>query len=252
MKLDILHRRILIDARTAQTALQSVLPVRLPNEYRNRKINVSAFVARMNRITTALDIHNYTLVNPKAPQHRITFTGLWLPETELPWKNSSADVRIEWNIHPSSRRIEFTPKSWRRFRFGYWGYLMHELLHRHQIDRKESQDARSYRPEAAVQSIREEQEYLGNFDEIEAHAHDVAIEMMLLSPQVPFDVALRVMHDQPPHHATTYNVYTQTFAGSPNHAATKVFKKKLKKWFTLVKREQDFYQSLQLEASWDA
>lgn len=252
MKLDVLHRRILIDARAAHDALQSVLPVVMPKKYQHRKINVSAFVNRINRVTKDLNIHNYVILNSKAPEERITFSGLWLPETDLPWKNSDADVRVEWNVHPSSRRIEFTYQSWRRFRFGYWGFLMHELLHRHQIDRRPSQDARSYRPEAAVQSIREEQEYLGDYDEIEAHAHDVAIEMMLLSPHASFTKALDVMRQQPPHYATTYNVYMQTFAGSPNHAATKVFSKKIKSWFALVKAEQAFYQSLQLEASWDA
>lgn len=255
MNIDVLHRRVLEDVGCIYPALQDILPAIMPRAYVQHKVNVSAFVKRLNRITQPLEIHNYVLRTERVPKETVKFTGLWLPESELPWKRSRADVRIEWNLHPTSNRLAFTYKSWRQFRFGYWGYLMHELVHRHQNIQQEIRnvrDTRSFRPESAVDSIREEQEYLGSYDEIEAYAHDVAVEMVLLSPSTSFTKALSVMQQQSIECATSYNVFTQSFANVPEHPAMKVFMRKVHEWFDLVKSQQSFYCLLELEASWIA
>lgn len=250
MKLKVLHRRVLNNAERVQTVLEPVLPAKLPKRYLDRQTNLSSFISRINTAAKPLDICVDRIVNEDAPEDGFMFTGLWLPEDELPHKKRYADVRIEWHTHPTMRRVKFTPLSWQRMRFGFWSYLLHELVHRQQNIDQPERSTRVFRPISAVRSLREEQEYLGDFNEIEAYAHDAALEMVLLSPRASFLSAFGKMQKQPLDRNTAYNVYSQIFAAVPDHKAVQVFETKMYEWFMLIKEQQDFYKGLELETVW--
>lgn len=250
MQLDTLHRKVLADAHLLQAALDDVFPARRPHAYAGKRTRISTFIRKLNHATAPLDVHNYIIRHDKAPKNTVTFSALWIPDTDLPYRRSGADVRVEWHLHPDTHTITFTPRQWRRMRFGFWGSILHELVHRHQTGRSDQQDTRVYRPVGALESLREEQEYFGNYDEIEAHAFDGALEMMLVSPTYGYTRALDAIANYPAMVTTTLNVYTQSFASAPDHPALEAYHRKQKEWFDLMKAEQNFYLSLELEPSW--
>jgi hypothetical protein len=262
MQLEALHRRVIMDARVIHEAVNTVFPAKMPKQYQGRAFNLSAFLRRLNATTESLGVVNDVVAEKKIPKNTVLMTAQWLPEDCLPVNGSSADVRLEWNINTQSRRQTWTQKEWSKRRFYFWSYLMHELIHRHQDmyrGRMRGQEsfARVYRARVESGILKEEQIYLGDYDEIEAHAHDVALEMRMWYPGSSYRDALVQMKMQaPPRGAitcqgsSTYVVYTRAFATTPKHPALSVFHRKIKTWWHLMGAQPDFYQSLHLETSW--
>lgn len=256
MQLAVLHRRVMMDARVMQEAVADILPVKMPKRYQGRAFNLSSFLARLNAVTEPYGVVNVMTVESKdstVPPHTVMLTGTWLPEDLLPHEGSSADIRLEWHVAPHTRRQKWTQKEWSKRRFYFWSYLMHEMVHRHQdVYRNNGSFARVYRPWAEKQETQDEQTYLGDYDEIEAHAHDVALEMRIWYPDATYREALTQMKQTmlAAPFTSTYAVYLRVFRDAAQHPALPVFHRKIKQWWKLMGRQDEFYQFLHLESSW--
>lgn len=256
MQLAVIHRRVMMDARVLHEALNDVLPVKIPRRYRGRAFNLSSHLSRLNAVTEHYGILNVIAEDPddaKIPPNTVLLTGTWLPEDLLPQQGSTADIRLEWHVGPAHRRQRWTQKEWSKRRFYFWSYLMHEMIHRHQdVYRTNGSCARVYRPWAERKDMQDEQTYLGDYDEIEAHAHDVALEMRIWYPTLPYRECLSQMRNGllTASHISTYAVYTRAFRDASKHPALPVFHRKIKQWWRLMGEQKDFYRSLHLESSW--
>ena len=262
MQLAALHRRVMMDTRVLHEAVNAVFPVKMPKRYRNRPFNLSAFLRQLNAVTEPLGVLNELVNERELPKGGVVMTAQWLPEDHLPVNGSSADVRLEWHVHPHGHRQSWTQNLWGKRRFYFWSYLMHELIHRHQdvcrgVSQGQESLARVYRARVENTVLKEEQTYLGDYDEIEAHAHDVALEMRAWYPDATYREALAQMKAEDPPRgvvtcqtASTYAVYTRAFRTTPKHPALPVFHRKIKTWWHLMSTQPDFYQSLHLETSW--
>lgn len=80
-------------------------------------------------------------------------------------------------FNPSDKHIKMDKDSMREFAGRLIEYLEHEMIHRAQYQSRNYRANRMYRSLSKDPDIREQQEYLGNTDEIEAHAANLAREL---------------------------------------------------------------------------
>jgi len=259
MQVDKLHRRIVMDARVLHDQLAQVFPVTLFKQYEGRPISISAFVKRIDAITQQFNIKNILVyVDPVTKtDKRMFFSGEWLPECELPRGDSSADIRIMWHVSRLGKMMQFTAIEWRRIHFYYWTFVMHEMVHRHQdVERgPDGPSTRIYRPRGpgVVGAVAiAEQTYLGDYDEIEAHSHDIALELIAWFPSLDHDDAMRELRTQYTDPAiSTYAYYERCFADAIGHPAIGVLDQKIRQWHVIMRANLDFYQTLELHRDGD-
>jgi len=153
------------------------------------------------------------------------------------------------------RSVTFTPLKWAYYIFMYWLYVMHELVHRHQnITRSTDASCRIYRPaakESENRMLHDEQLYLGEYDEIEAHAHDIALELLALCPDLSFRDAMmkirRSSHQSLTEQGmTTYPIYRQAFSGVRKHPVMPALHRKIKLWYRQLKQQRHAYDAMGL------
>lgn len=90
--------------------------------------------------------------------------------------------------------------------------LQHELIHRHQHENR-SEEARGfveYYPVASLRpSMQGEMDYLSECDEIEAYAHDIALEIRFYyNKHNPYDILRNIGRR---HYVTSYKMYKKAF-----------------------------------------
>lgn len=248
MRVDALHRRIVDDVKLMHAAVAVVLPPVLPSQYLARSMSLRHFLDRINEVTAPFGVFNELQPDMEIDPGMVVNTGLWIGEDELPENGSPADIRVMWHVHPATKRIRMSQAEWNRRRYYWWQMVMHEMVHRHQdVYRTKHQDIRTFRPRSTRRSVKVEQEYYGNYDEIESHAHDAAVEFYVWWQQHSLREAI---HEALTYSGRivipTYNAYMFAFAESPKHPAVKVFRRKLKAWYDVIRKNPEIYQLLEL------
>jgi len=228
--------------------VSDVLPSTMPKRYAaGRQINLIPFLKRLNAVTEPYGLYNEVVEDATIQRDTVYMTGLWLAKKQLPENNSSADIRVLWHVAPRSRRLSISPMRWNRRRYFFWQIVMHELVHRYQyVYGGPNAHVRVYKPRSTDRTIREQQDYYGQCDEIEAHAHDAAVELFTWWPHLSFRAAVREARAVTGPVTPTLLIYKETFRDSPGHPAYKHFKRKMRSWYDCVRDHADFYQSLEL------
>jgi hypothetical protein len=248
MRVDTLHRRIVEDLRLMHTAVAPLLPEIMPGQYETHAMNLMSFLHRLNEVTSPLGVFNELEDDLEVAPELVKITGLWLPSVTLPQNDSPADIRIIWHVHPTTRRVPLTHNEWSRRRYFFWQMFMHELVHRHQdVYRPANSQVRVYRPTSEQRSVIKDQEYYGNFDEIEAHAYETALELVTWWAHLTYREAMAASLDYTGRLVVpTFRFYFCTFQDSPKHPALRHYKKKVKAWYHEIKRHLDVYTELNL------
>ena len=131
------------------------------------------------------------------------------------------------NFPKCSGKIEITPKMWRDFKFSISQVCQHETIHQDQWQYRESDG------EPCMIDFRrlsetdiDEKEYLADSDEIDAYAHDIAMEIKFCyGRQDPLEVLRNIDSKRK---LWSYNYYKKTFKGDD---WTIIKKRLLKKTF---------------------
>lgn len=89
--------------------------------------------------------------------------------------NPCVEVYLLYN--PDQQHVTLTKAQWQRLCFDIAECIGHELVHRAQAKRRKYKLARDYRSKDHCNLKREEQEYLGSPDEIEAYGFSIAAEL---------------------------------------------------------------------------
>lgn len=257
MRIDYLHRRVMRDAQTLYAVLENVVPAQLPTEYSGRAINLQSFLNRVNRETEPLRIW-HDIIHPDVglmadrdipnSEGSLHYMGEWLPRSYVKTTGHDADILIHWIVPQNGRRVTYTPATWRARRFTLWTYLMHEIVHRHQgAMGTEARESRVYHPQTTDLHLKEERMYLGDYDEIEAHAHDVALEMLAWYPDLSFTAAMAEVRASryPKNSYATYPIYLRAFT-DPKHPAFRVFQKKIRAWYQMMSKDRQTYIEMSL------
>lgn len=106
-------------------------------------------------------------------------------------KRQPIDIVLHFN--QGNRCFNFTTQSWRRFSFLLSQVVQHELIHKCQYSHRQAIENGGstlyYDIKAGEKSDKEHMDYLAEFDEIEAYAHDIALEILHHYPDTdPYDV----------------------------------------------------------------
>ena len=92
--------------------------------------------------------------------------------------NGGKPFEVALVFNPDDKLVKLNRSEMREFTGKLIEYLEHEMIHRAQYQSRSYKANRMYKSLAKDPEIREEQEYLGNTDEIEAHAANLARELM--------------------------------------------------------------------------
>ena len=102
-------------------------------------------------------------------------------------------IEIVLHFHEGNRCFNFTRRAWREFKFLLSQVLQHELIHKSQYSYRAELTGGGvclyYDIKGGAKSDKEMMDYLAELDEIDAYAHDIAMEILEYYPTVdPYEV----------------------------------------------------------------
>jgi hypothetical protein len=248
MRIQTLHRRVIRDMDMMFDDVNAVFPPKMPKRYETRRMNLGAFVKRLNTVTTKFNVCNELHDDAEIPRGAAAVAGFWYPEDLLPENDSDADIRVTWHPNPAAHRIKMTPMQWARRRYYFWERLAHELVHRYQsLDRPDDAVSRTFRVRTDnEEQAQEQQQYYNDYDELEAYAHDAALELSTWWPGCTIQQAIAQAQElrNDARVNATYNTYLTTF--EVGHPARPHFRRKVKQWYHAMQQTPDFYSKLAL------
>ena len=209
---------------------------------------ITPFLSRLNKVTIPFKVHNEIIEDINVDPTGLELTAQWSPTRLKTRPRRRVDIHIEWHVHPRGRRCGVQTEDWQRRHFYFWTYLMHELAHRHQnIHRPDDALSQKFIPTADDDDLWDLQKYLGDFDEVEAYAHDIALEMVVWFPTLGYREAL--VEIKKFHHNLvngTYPLFALAFVKAPKHPAMVLLFKKIQEWYRIMDTQRDIYRALQL------
>ncbi len=126
-------------------------------------------------------------------------------------KNIDIILHVSWG----SDWYNVSEKNWNNFKFDLGQVLQHELIHRRQASyRMHLDDEYSlyYDVKAGANADKQNMDYLAELDEIEAYAHDIALEIQHYYPRTnPFKILATINRRRK---LWSWNYYCRSFAGS--------------------------------------
>lgn len=153
-------------------------------------------------------------------------------------RRNTRNVHITVHVDSTTQGIDFdrSRKGWRHFRFIVGQVAQHELVHKIQWrDRcaKEKQVDRYYVTATEKRWKQKTMDYLSDFDEIDAHAHDIALEIRYRYPdRNPYDIVRNIMRYKK---LKTLNLYKRIFKDCADWDQTKTrLLKRVWRWLPQV------------------
>ena len=249
MQLLTLHKKITDDALSMRKAVESVLTPMSQQRYRGQSMYLTPFLSRLNEVTTPFKVNNELVEDTTVDSTNLQLTAQWWPTRLKTRPRRRIDIHIEWHVHPQGRSCGVHTSDWQSRHFYFWSYLMHELAHRHQNNHR-SEDVLSQKfipTEGIGHDLWALQMYLGDFDEVEAYAHDVALEMVVWFPTLGYRAAFAQMKKfQHELINASYPLFATAFDKTPKHPAMLLLRKKIQGWYRIMDTQRDIYQALQL------
>lgn len=106
--------------------------------------------------------------------------------------------------------------------------VLHEIMHMRQYRRRKFKSLTDYKSKAYKTDIREEQEYLGNTDELDAYAFNIACELFQKFKGSTTQVINYLNKPlKKSRHRNTWKIYLRAFEYDHNHPIIKRLKKKV-------------------------
>lgn len=142
---------------------------------------------------------------------------------------------IIFNFSKSCKFFHLPEKGWKEFKFGVSQVCQHESIHecqwQHRDDSMYERAPLEFRS-ALPDSKEEEMEYLSDTDEIDAYAHDIAMEIMHYYPKKnPYEVLRNIQKHRK---LWSYTYYKKTFKGEDWDYIKHLLYKKTYKWIPYV------------------
>ena len=154
------------------------------------------------------------------------------------WSKKRQPIDINLHFNERNRCYNFTEKNWRNFRFLVSQVVQHELIHKSQYShRQEFEDGGAclyYDITAGEKSDKEHMDYLAELDEIDAYAHDIAMEIAEYYPQSNPYTVLRNINSK--RKLWSWRFYKEAFKDSPDWSD--VHHRLLKKTFKWIPHVQ--------------
>lgn len=129
-------------------------------------------------------------------------------------------------------KINMPARRYRRMCYSMADTILHELMHMRQYRRRKFKDLPDYASTAEKTEQRQEQEYLGNSDEIDAYSFNIACELMGKFKNNPNQVIRYLNEDQKGlrRRHNGWRMYLKAFDHDHDHPIIKRTKKKIIKY----------------------
>lgn len=131
-------------------------------------------------------------------------------EFDVERKRQNILLRLYFKV--GKNKYRWNDENWKSFRFLTSQVLQHELIHRHQHLSRPEEAHRfvEYYPVAASNPMHQkEMDYLSELDEIEAYAHDLALEILYYYPKQDPYAVLKTINKR--RYAVSYKIYKKAF-----------------------------------------
>lgn len=113
-----------------------------------------------------------TLRSPAVYENQVLVSGIYDREED---QQGFACIEVCLNYHPGQRYLDIETLDWQRLIFDVAECVGHELIHRQQRRRR----TRIYISTLDSGPLKDEQEYLGGSDEIEAYGFSIAADLIV-------------------------------------------------------------------------
>lgn len=212
-------------AKNINAALDSIADsmIGTANSASHRKIVQRVFRKYNAKVLVAVD--------DNVSENMIVVTG-----QHLPWRiRQNIEIFLTYSVQ--SKRVRITSKMWKTLKFELSQVLQHELIHRQQcyhiqVPKEDWEDhaCKVYASKASVPAKKTAQEYFGNTEEIEAHAHCIMMELEHYAPRTDPYKFLRFPKKVQTRHSPTLKDYLETFDYDMKHPAIRRLFKKIVYW----------------------
>lgn len=143
------------------------------DEFANRAVSRTVILNHLKKLAGSNIIvtsSNSDVVDPNT----ININAYYDPDED---EDGGKPIEIVVIFNPSDKRVKMDQYEWREFANQVIEYLQHELIHQYQYRARGFQPTRAYVSKSKNPANKAQQEYLGNTDEIEAYAHNLASEL---------------------------------------------------------------------------
>lgn len=151
----------------------------------------------------------YIMGDPKLERTAFATSGVY----DVSKKRRPIEIMLYFNA--DVQRFNFTKAAWRDFRFLISSVLQHELIHKQQYINRPIQGndvCLYYDIKAGEHSDKPYMDYLAELDEIDAYAHDIAMEIKEYYPSIdPYKVLATINQRKK---VWSWNHYKETFKDS--------------------------------------
>lgn len=113
--------------------------------------------------------------NPKVDEGWIWVGGTYFSQWD---KEKRLCIELELVYDLFSEKITLTRRRYQRVCYSLADTLLHEIMHMRQYRRRKFKELPEYASNASREEKRQEQEYLGNSDEIDAYSFNIACEIL--------------------------------------------------------------------------
>jgi hypothetical protein len=141
-------------------------------------------------------------------------------------------ITIFLHIRPDVEEIDFTRLDFPKFRFFLAAILQHEIIHREHFARYPDYYSRRIHVDHSSlrsQKRRDEVEYLTDYSEVDAYAHDIAMELRYYYPNRSLSELLNnIDHLRKVH---VFHMYKKAFRGLDWTVLRRTLLRKVHKWY---------------------
>jgi hypothetical protein len=151
-------------------------------------------------------------------------------------------IEINFCYHGKKDIITISDYRFKRMCLLFADTMLHEIIHMRQFRKRKFKHLPDYASTAHREKQRREQEYLGNNDEIDAYAFNIACEMLTEAEYDP-QKAIRLLNEDQKgrrRKSTCWLVYLNAFSHDHNHPIIKRMKKRIAYYLPKAERGRPF------------
>ena len=155
-------------------------------------------------------------------------------------RNQSIELCLAYN--PKDKKIVMTPRKFSRFCLTFADTILHEVIHMRQFRKRKFAHLPDYSSSATRIKQKEEQEYLGHKDEIDAYAFNIACELDDKFSSNTRKIVNYLNEDQKGTRRAhnSYRMYLKAFGHDHNHPVIQRLKKRVVHYMPKAKQGKPF------------
>lgn len=145
-------------------------------EITDNEMSIAKFHSKISKyIKTQLPVKISKKRDSKVDENLVFVGGIYYSDED---KNKRQCIELVLVYNLFQETIKLTKRRYLRMCYTMADTILHEIMHMRQYRRRKFKDLPDYASTAAREEKRQEQEYLGNSDEIDAYSFNIACELL--------------------------------------------------------------------------